>query len=165
MSFFSLNFHDVYLRLSSSDMLHAVLSGVLQVGTWSSVYFRPLCGCCLAIYLNLQTYKFVKSGHYFTAALNFGRLFSTRTQSPSQVLMKDMAADRPISITNTTQVILSARGQHLLMHASLIGKMRPAARQTGRPRGNLIPLLRQAPEFHHICVTAKQRMCAGMYVV
>lgn len=84
--------------------------------------------------------------------------------NPLQVTLKDVAADTPISITNPTQVILSARGS-AFAYACVTHRKNV---QTDRPLGNLIhystydhtvPLLGHVLSFH--CML----QCVGMHVV
>jgi len=84
--------------------------------------------------------------------------------NPLQVTLKDVAADAPISITNSTQVILSAKGS-AFAYACVTYRKNV---QTDRPLGNLIhysthdhtvPLLGHVLSFHSML------QCVSMHVV
>lgn len=139
------------------------------------MYIFCMCWCFLAINLNLQTHNSEKRDHYFSTALNFGRLFWMRTQSLSSATERrgsrhtNMPTCRFPLQTRPKSFYLQG-GQHLLMHASLTHRKNV---QTDRRRGNLIHYSSLWPyssaagtrAFISLRLHDSVVLCAGMYAV
>jgi hypothetical protein len=138
------------------------------------MYSFCMCWCFLAINLNLQTHNSEKRDHYFSTALNFGRLFLDENSIPFECHWKTWQQayrhadfhykpDRSHSICKGVSICLC-------MRHSLIGKM---CRQTDRRRGNLIHYSSLWPyssaagtrAFISLRLHDSVLLCAGMYAV